>query len=116
MNAFILVALCIFFSALASIFLKLGADTLTNGFEFKSLISNPMIWCGGLFYAMAFFSYIYTIRIIPLSLVQPSVTAGVSVITVTVAVVFFREYMSATNWLGLILVCTGIFLLFMNRS
>lgn len=116
MSAFLLVTLCIFFSALASLFLKMGADTLTNGFELKSVFSNLMIWCGGVFYAAAFFSYLYTIRIIPLSLVQPSVTAGVSVITAIVAVQFFRESMSIINWLGLTLVCIGIFLLFMNRA
>lgn len=116
MSGIFLISLCVLFSSLASIFLKIGANSLTGEFNFKILITNPMIWCGGLFYAAAFLSYIYTIRLLPISLAQPSITAGVSVITAIVAVIFFREAISALNWFGLFLVCVGIFLLFMNRT
>lgn len=75
-----------------------------------------MIWIGGLFYAAAFLGYIYALRVVPLSLVQPVITAGVSAVTALVAVIFFREQMLLTNWAGLALICTGIFCLFYGRA
>jgi multidrug transporter EmrE-like cation transporter len=49
-------------------------------------------------------------------LAQPVITAGVSAVTAIVAVMFFREQMLLTNWFGLVLICTGIFFLFLGRA
>jgi multidrug transporter EmrE-like cation transporter len=113
---FILLALCVLFSALASIFLKMGVSALTQPSSFLALVLNPMIWIGGIFYAAAFLGYIYVLRLVPLSLAQPVITAGVSAVTAVVAVMFFREQMLLTNWFGLVLICTGIFFLFLGRA
>lgn len=48
MNGLILLLACIFFSAGASIFLKLGTISLVEQFEILSLIKNPLIWIGGM--------------------------------------------------------------------
>ena len=112
----ILLALCVFFSALASIFLKIGVSALAQPLSFLSLVTNPMIWIGGVFYSVAFLGYIYVLKIVPLSLAQPVITAGVSAVTAVVAVIFFREQMVITNWAGLTLICAGIFLLFYARN
>ena len=74
-----------------------------------------MIWLGGGFYSIAFLGYIYVLKIVPLSLVQPVITAGVSVLTTVVAVMFFKEQLMSIHWFGLLLICTGIFLLFWGR-
>jgi multidrug transporter EmrE-like cation transporter len=103
-------------NAAASIFLKMGASTLTTALSFSTLISNPMIWIGGVFYSASFLGYIHVLRLVPLSLVQPVITAGVSAVTVLVAVIFFREQMLLINWMGLTLICAGIFFLFLGRA
>ena len=115
MIGFILLVLCVLFSALASIFLKMGVSALTQPSSFLSVITSPMIWLGGGFYSIAFLGYIYVLKIVPLSLVQPVITAGVSVLTTVVAVMFFKEQLMSIHWFGLLLICTGIFLLFWGR-
>ena len=111
----VLLGLCILFSVLASISIKQAAGLLKDGFAFREIFSNFMFWVGGASYAAAFLAYIYTLRIVPLSLAQPVITAGVSVFTVLLAVYIFRESLSVLNWMGLLLVCVGIFLLFVGR-
>ena len=75
-----------------------------------------MIWIGGVFYSVAFLGYIYVLKVVPLSLAQPVITAGVSAVTAVVAVMFFKEQMLLSNWLGLTLICAGIFFLFWGRA
>ena len=116
MNGFVLLFGCVLLSALASIFLKMGASTLTEQFTFANLISNYMIWVGGFFYSTAFLGYIYVLRVVPLSLAQPVITVGVSVVTVLTATTIFREQMAMFNWLGFAFICFGVFLLFWGRT
>jgi multidrug transporter EmrE-like cation transporter len=116
MHGMILLALCTAFSVTASVFLKQASQGLGEDFVWTDLIGNHYVWFGGMAYATAFVGYIYTLRIVPLSLVQPTITAGASVLTVLIAVWFFREQMSPLNWIGLFLVCSGIFLLFVGRA
>ncbi len=116
MSGIVLLLGCILCSAAASIFLKMGASGLAGSFSLAALISNPMIWIGGVFYATAFLGYIYVLRIVPLSLAQPVITVGVSAVAVLFAVVFFREPILLANWIGLILICLGIFFLFLGRT
>jgi len=103
-------------SAAASIFLKIGAAALTGSLSFSTLVSNQMIWIGAVFYSAAFLGYIYVLRLVPLSLAQPVITAGVSTVTAFVAVMFFREQMALANWIGLTLISAGIFFLFWGRT
>lgn len=105
-----------FLSAAASVFLKIGASGLVSSLSFSALVRNQMIWIGAVFYSAAFLGYIYALRLTPLSLAQPVITAGVSAITAVVAVMFFREQMLLANWIGLTLICTGIFFLFWGRT
>jgi multidrug transporter EmrE-like cation transporter len=116
MSGLILLLTCILFSAGASLFLKLGAASISGRIDALSLVQNPLIWVGGFLYGFAFLGYIYVLRLIPLSLAQPVITAGVSLITAFIAVVFFREQILPLNWIGLLLICVGIFFLFTGRS
>lgn len=114
-KGFFLLALCTLSSLLASLALKHGSQSLSDGFSLHELLSNRTIWIGGLFYGAAFLGYVYTLRVVPLSLAQPVITAGVSVFTALFAVYLFRESMSIFNWMGLLLVCGGVYLLFVGR-
>lgn len=115
MNALLTLSVCILFSAGASVFLKLGVMELNETINFSSIIRNPMIWTGSFCYFSAFLGYIYLLRLIPLSLAQPVITAGVSIVTTLIAVMYIKESMSFINWSGLLLICSGIFLLFLGR-
>ena len=94
----------------------MGSIALTETFSVSTLASNYNIWIGALFYSAAFLGYIYVLRVVPLSLAQPVITTGVSVITVLAAMIIFRESMSLINWVGLTLICVGIFFLFLGRA
>jgi multidrug transporter EmrE-like cation transporter len=103
------------FSAAASVFLKIGVGAIQGGVTISAIISNPMIWVGGAFYASAFLGYIYVLRVVPLSLAQPVITSGVSALTALAALLFFREQIGMVNWFGMLLVFIGISLLFWGR-
>lgn len=107
---------CVLLSALASLFLKIGATTLSETVTISALISNTNIWIGAFFYSAAFLVYIYVLKVAPLSLAQPVITAGASVVTALAAIIIFRESMMLVNWLGLTLICVGIFFLFVGRA
>jgi drug/metabolite transporter (DMT)-like permease len=116
LSIFILLAACVLLSAAASIFLKIGASALVGSLSLSSLVSNYMIWIGAFFYSAAFLGYVYILRLAPLSLAQPVITAGVSAVTALFAVMFFHEQMALTNWIGLALISAGIFFLFWGRA
>ena len=44
------------------------------------------------------------------------ITGGASVVTAIVSVMLLKENMGTVNWLGLLLVCTGIYLLFSGKA
>ncbi len=116
MSGLILLVVCILSSATASIFLKVGASGSDDLKDIFALVTNPMLLLGAAFYALSFVCYIYVLKQLPLSLAQPIITVGVSAIAAIVAVIFFREPMAIINWLGFILVCVGIFFLFVGRA
>jgi multidrug transporter EmrE-like cation transporter len=74
-----------------------------------------MTLVGGVCYAATFALYALALQKVPLSLAQPVITGGASVLTAVVSVMFLREAMAPLNWAGLALVCAGIYLLFAGR-
>ena len=116
MSTYILLLICIVFSAFASISLKLGATNIKDSFQIENIISNKAIWLGALFYTLAFLSYIVVLRVTPLAIAQPVITTGSSLLAVLVATFFLNESMSLINWGGLILICLGIYLLFYGQT
>jgi multidrug transporter EmrE-like cation transporter len=111
-----MLALCVLFSALASIFLKMAVSGFPQPVNILAIITTPMLWFGAAFYGAAFLGYVYILRIVPLTLAQPVITSGVSVLTAVLAVILFREQLLLINWIGLALICTGIFFLFLGRT
>jgi multidrug transporter EmrE-like cation transporter len=47
---------------------------------------------------------------------QPIITGGASVVTALLSVFLIKETMGLASWLGLVLVCAGIYLLFYGRA
>jgi multidrug transporter EmrE-like cation transporter len=106
----LLLAVAVLSSAGASYCLKLGA-TAAAGRGALALALQPATLAGLAFYAASFAVYALALQRIPLSLAQPAITAGVSVLTALAAVLLLGETMSVANWCGLMLVCAGIALL-----
>ena len=115
MNGSMLLLLCLLLSAAASYFLKLGAMAEIGKGELLAIASNPMTLLGAVCYAATFALYALALQKVPLSLAQPVITGGASVVTALLSVMLLRESMGLTNWLGLLMVCAGIYLLFSGR-
>lgn len=114
MSGSLLLLLCVSLSAAASYFLKLGA-TASGGAGLLAIAMNPFTMLGGVCYAATFGLYALALQKVPLSLAQPVITGGASVVTAVLAAMVLKETMGLVNWLGLLLVCSGIYLLFFGR-
>ena len=116
MNGILILFCCILLSAAASFFLKLAATSLGSKPDIPTFLFNRNIWIGGGFYALAFLGYIWALRIVPLSLAQPAITAGVSALTALVALLVLDESITLVNWIGLSFICLGVVFLFWGRA
>lgn len=115
MNGALLLLACVGLSAAASYFLKLGALAGEGKAGLLALATEPMTLLGAFCYAATFALYALALQKVPLSLAQPVITGGASVLTALLALLLLREPMGPANWLGLVLVCGGIYLLFHGR-
>lgn len=115
MNGSVLLLICVFLTAAASYLLKLGATAQSEGAGLLALAFHPYTVLGGLCYAATFGLYAVALQKVPLSLAQPVITGGASVVTALVSVWVLKETMGTLNWLGLALVCSGIYLLFFGK-
>ena len=115
MSGPILLSLCVVLSAAASYLLKLGATMHSGGNSLIAMGCHPYTVLGGVCYAATFALYAVALQKVPLSLAQPVITGGASVVTAVVSVWLLRESMEVVNWLGLVLVCLGIYLLFLDK-
>jgi multidrug transporter EmrE-like cation transporter len=115
MSGSLLLLLCVSLSAAASYFLKLGATASGSG-GLLAIAMHPFTMLGGVCYAATFGLYALALQKVPLSLAQPVITGGASVVTAVLAAMVLKETMGLVNWLGLLLVCSGIYLLFFGRT
>ncbi len=121
MTGAVLLSLCVVLSAAASYFLKLGATTtgLAQGGSaggWLQIATNPYTLMGAASYAATFACYALALQKVPLSLAQPVITGGASVVTALLAVLVLKETMGMVNWVGLLVVCLGLYLLFLGRT
>lgn len=116
MNGSALLMSCILLTTAASYFLKLGAMARPEGSGLLALVLHPYTVLGGSCYAATFMLYAVALQKVPLSLAQPVITGGASVVTALVSIWVLKETMGAFNWLGLALVCLGIYLLFIGKT
>lgn len=115
MNGVLLLLVCIILTAAASYSLKIAALAEAGQGGLISLATNPYTLLGALCYAATFGTYAIALQKVPLSLAQPVITAGASVMTTILAVLLMKETMGMVNWLGLLMVCIGIYLIFVGR-
>jgi multidrug transporter EmrE-like cation transporter len=116
MSGSILLLLCIVLSAAASYFLKIGAVAELGKDGLLAIATNPFILLGATCYAATFGLYALALQRVPLSMAQPIITGGASVVTALLSVFLIKETMGLASWLGLVLVCAGIYLLFYGRA
>ncbi|MGZ3183341.1 MAG: DMT family transporter [Telluria sp.] len=106
----LLLAVAVLSSAAASYCLKLGAAAVA-GRGALALALQPTTLASVVFYGASFVAYALALQRVPMSLAQPTITAGASLLTAVAAVLVFGEAMSTANWCGLALVGAGIALL-----
>lgn len=115
MSGILLLIFCIFSSTSASICLKKAAGLGARDGLLATFVFNPMIIAGILCYAASFIAYFFALQKVRLSVAQPVITSGVSIVTVFVALVIFKEPMSMLNWIGLTLISVGIVFLSVGK-
>ena len=114
MSGLLMMVVAILCSTGASFCLKLGACGEVRGL--LDIALQPVVIFAAVLYAASFGAYALALQKIPLTLAQPAITAGVSIMSTLAAVTMLHETMSKANWCGLVLVCVGIALLSAGKS
>lgn len=115
MNGPLLLLVCVIFTTAASYSLKLAALAEPGRGGLVALATNPLTIIGALCYVATFAVYAIALQKVPLSLAQPVITGGASVVTALLSVLLLKEFMGIINWIGLMLVCVGVYLMFVGR-
>lgn len=120
MNNLTLLILSLFQSALLAmgqVLLKFGLmRTLPFGWNrafWQSLAVNPPLALSGLSFLATSLLWIYIVKHFPLSTAYPLVSLSY-VFGMIAAIVFFRETVDLSKWLGVLLIMTGCFLILRN--
>jgi drug/metabolite transporter (DMT)-like permease len=81
------------------------------GGAIKAVVTSPLFVGGIFFMAVAFFSLLYALNHMNLSLVGPA-AASLTLVTNTVAAqLFLREKVDRRRWTAAVLVCVGVYFL-----
>lgn len=115
MSGMLMIFVAVLCSAAASCCLKIGPGAGGAAHGVFAMAVQPMMLGAMVLYAGSFGTYALALRKIPLTLAQPTITAGASILTALVAVTVLDETMSRANWCGLALVCVGIALLAVGK-
>jgi drug/metabolite transporter (DMT)-like permease len=104
-------------AAAGGIFLKLGAQELSHdqqiGYVVWSAIMNYKLVLGLSFYVWPSFIWIYLLKELDLSLLQP-ITSLMYVVTPAFAVLLLGEHISLLRGVGILIILVGVF--FISRS
>ena len=77
----------------------------------RAVLSSPLFFAGVFFLALAFFSLLFALNHLTLSLVGPA-AASLTVLTNSVAARFFlKENVDLRSWNAAALICVGVYLL-----
>ena len=77
----------------------------------RAVITCPLFFIGVIFLALAFFSLLFTLNHLNLSLAGPA-TASLTLVTNAVAAKFFlKENVDRRRWTAAVLVCIGVYFL-----
>lgn len=108
----------IFANAFANIFVKIGvakipAITPKNFFQsIPKIIANPFILLGIFLLIISFPAFSFVLQKMNLNVAYPALVVGAIVVVATFSFFIFKEDVSLTQFIGLILILSGIWLLF----
>ena len=77
----------------------------------KAVITCPLFFCGVGFLALAFFSLLFALNHLSLSLVAPAAASLTLVTNAIAAKLFLHENVDRRRWTAAVLVCVGVYLL-----
>lgn len=108
-----LVALGVFIGSVGALLLKLGASRL-SGLSDGGLVSNffnaamsPIILGGIVLYVIPTGIWIWLLRTMPLTVLQPALSLTY-VVSALLAVFFLNEAVSMQRWIGIIVIVVGV--------
>src|SRR5580692_6339354 len=77
----------------------------------RAVVTCPLFFVGVGFLALAFFSLLFALNHLSLSLVAPA-SASITLVTIAVAAkLFLKENVDRRRWTAAVLVCIGVYLL-----
>jgi len=77
----------------------------------RAVLTCPLFFAGVGFLALAFFSLLYSLNHLPVSLVAPA-SASLTLVTNAIAAkLFLHENVDRRRWASAVLVCIGVYLL-----
>lgn len=103
--AILFIILTIILTALGQICLKKSAVSGSGW----NLFSNYFIWAGLGLYGLSTLTYLMVLKNIKIAVAFPIIFGCTSVLVVYVASIFFREMLTLTNIIGVLLIITGVF-------
>lgn len=81
------------------------------GGAIRAVVTCPLFFCGVGFLALAFFSLLFALNHLNLSLVAPA-SASLTLVTNAIAAkLFLKENVDRRRWTAAVLVCVGVYLL-----
>jgi drug/metabolite transporter (DMT)-like permease len=81
------------------------------GGAIKAVVSSPMFLAGVLSMALSFFSLLFTLSKVEVSLAAPASASLTFVGNAFAAKLFLKENVDRRRWLAAVFVCAGVFLL-----
>ena len=117
LKPFILVVIAICFSVTGELMLKSAMNQIGT-FSFSNflptmgrILSHPRIWAGFGFFALGAFWWLAVLSRVNLSWAYPMLAIGYILVLIFSAVVL-REHVSLIRWVGALVICLGIVLVF----
>jgi multidrug transporter EmrE-like cation transporter len=105
-----LLTIALVLNSFANIFLKIAAIG-DKGTSLRALISNPYAIIGVAIFASNVYFYIQALRVMPISIVYPIMTAASFIIINTYGFMILKEPFKVADLFGYFLILTGIILI-----
>ncbi|HTX77291.1 MAG TPA: EamA family transporter [Terracidiphilus sp.] len=77
----------------------------------KAVVTCPLFFAGVLFLALAFFSLLFALNHLDLSLVAPAAASLTLVTNAVAGKIFLKENVDRRRWAAAVFVCVGVYLL-----
>jgi drug/metabolite transporter (DMT)-like permease len=77
----------------------------------RAVVTCPLFFAGVVFLALAFFSLLFSLNHLPVSLVAPASTSLTLVTNAIAAKLFLKENVDRRRWTAAVLVCVGVYFL-----